>query len=277
MKYIIGDIHGCYFTLIALIDKIYKKDSEAEIIFTGDFVDRGPASKEVLEYILPRIESGEFRAVRGNHEEIMYNGVNYPFGANWEANGGDATIKSYKGDTKLMAEHASIVDKLPLYLIFENENSELDGRILLVSHSFCADFIDEYIALYGGSYEENVDAIEAYEEEYGLLARYEITKNADLINWNRRLPSGKDKKYFNITGHNITGHLLENYNHIDGYDEKTEVIIDRKKGYACIDTGAFIDERYESNFGGRLTAISFPGLEVIQQKNIDKVQEEEEL
>lgn len=38
MKYIIGDVHGCYDTLIALIKKLPEK---AEIIFLGDLIDRG--------------------------------------------------------------------------------------------------------------------------------------------------------------------------------------------------------------------------------------------
>jgi len=86
-KWIIGDIHGTYFTMLALIEKVYKKDSNAEIIFVGDFVDKGPRSKEVLEYILPRIESGEFKAVKGNHEGLMYNGIYHPFSSNWSYNG----------------------------------------------------------------------------------------------------------------------------------------------------------------------------------------------
>jgi len=38
-KWVIGDIHGTYDTMIALIEKVRAKDENAEIIFTGDFVD----------------------------------------------------------------------------------------------------------------------------------------------------------------------------------------------------------------------------------------------
>ena len=265
-KWICGDIHGCYLTMIALIEKIKQKDKDAEIIFSGDFVDRGPRSKDVLEYILPRIRTGEFKAVLGNHEEIMYDGIFNPLQSNWAANGGNATIASYSGDINLMEEHANEAVNLPLYLIFDDE---LDGKKLLVSHSPCTDFLDDYLSLYGGTDEENDIAVEKYEEEHGLFARCNITKKGELINWNRTLPVYENTIYFNITGHNITGHLMDRYIKINGYNEDTEVIIDKEKGYACIDTGAFIDERYESNFGGKLTAISFPNLEVIQQDNID--------
>jgi hypothetical protein len=62
---------------------------------------------------------------------------------------------------------------------------------------------------------------------------------------------------------------MDKYKFIEGYDEDTEVIIDTDIGYACIDTGAFIDRRYTATFGGKMTAISFPELKIIQQKNID--------
>ncbi len=46
--YIIGDIHGCFTTLIRLIDRLPKN---SKIAFVGDMVDRGLQSKEVVEFI----------------------------------------------------------------------------------------------------------------------------------------------------------------------------------------------------------------------------------
>jgi len=266
----ISDVHGCYLTMLALMEKVKTKDSEAEFIFTGDFVDRGPKSKEVLEYIIPRIESEEFKAVKGNHEEIMYNGIYYPFGSNWDDNGGAVTRQSYSGDIDLMTEHVNKIVDLPLYLIFDNclDNK---GRKLLVSHAFCADFIDDYLPFTIGTENEREKFRDDYDEKYGLMKRISITKKVDLFNWNRNLPEKEGSKYFNVTGHNITEHLLDKYISIEGYNKETEVIVDKDLGYACIDTGAFIDSRYKVTFGGKMTAISFPGLEIIQQKNIDEL------
>jgi len=162
-----------------------------------------------------------------------------------------------------MKKHADMLYELPLYIIFEDE---LDGKKLIVSHAFCGDYIDEYLLLYGGTKKENSKAVKLYEERYGLFGRCNITKKGDLFNSNRVLPS-KENAYFNITGHNISGHLIEKYGNIEGYDNNTQVIIDKKIGYACIDTGAFIKD--EDTYVGKLTTISFPGLEIIQQENID--------
>jgi len=270
MKWIIGDIHGCYETMMALLEKIKSKDENPEIIFVGDFVDKGLKSKKVLEHIIPRLKSGEYKAVKGNHEELIYDGVYNPFISTWIQNGGQFTINSYKEkdivDRTLIGEHINFLNKLPLYLIFEEENN----KDLLVSHAFCSEYIDEFESLYGEGYSE--EKIKAFEKEFGLIERCRIEENRDLFLWNRSLPDKENEKYMNITGHNITGHLIAKYGDIRGYDEKTEVIIDRDFGYVCIDTGAFIDDRYDANFGGKLTAISYPGLEIIQKENIDKVE-----
>ena len=62
MHYVIGDIHGCYQDMIALLNKIESQDQDAQIIFVGDFIDRGPDVDKVLElreyYIRRQIQGG---------------------------------------------------------------------------------------------------------------------------------------------------------------------------------------------------------------------------
>jgi hypothetical protein len=72
---IIGDIHGCADQLEALLVKLgYAKDNgvyqhpEQTAIFLGDFIDRGPDQKGVLDIVRPMIESGQALSVMGNHE-----------------------------------------------------------------------------------------------------------------------------------------------------------------------------------------------------------------
>jgi len=276
MKWVIGDVHGCMGTLLELLNKIEAQDENPEYIFVGDFVDRGPRSAEVVEFILEGIKSGEFKAVKGNHESLMYLYFQSKFGSNWtSSNGGLQTIRSYRDyysemdDEEIemkMEEDAELLCSLPLYLIFDEKDE--NGRKLLISHAPCSDYIDDYLQIYGPNAEPN--ASEKYEEEFGLHARCQITKMADLFDWNRQLPVNKSEKYFNITGHNITGHLIERFNKIPGYDKDTEVIVDNEKGYACIDTGAFVNWEYDADFGGKMTAISFPDKKIIQQENIER-------
>jgi len=62
--YVIGDIHGEYQTLLALVEKLPK---EAKLIFVGDYISRGKESKEVIEFV----KKHAFCAIKGNHEEYL--------------------------------------------------------------------------------------------------------------------------------------------------------------------------------------------------------------
>jgi len=61
---VIGDIHGCYDELIALIDKAGIGDSDA-VIALGDIVDRGPDTPSVLDFFRSRANA---TSILGNHE-----------------------------------------------------------------------------------------------------------------------------------------------------------------------------------------------------------------
>lgn len=67
--YIVGDIHGCYDSWIQLKNKIEKLDSNANFIFVGDVIDRGPKSLEMIRWCMDNItEDGKYQMVIGNHE-----------------------------------------------------------------------------------------------------------------------------------------------------------------------------------------------------------------
>lgn len=68
MRWIIGDIHGMLRPLEALIDLVDEADDDAELLFCGDYVNRGPDSRGVLE-LLSDIDGARF--VRGNHDDIF--------------------------------------------------------------------------------------------------------------------------------------------------------------------------------------------------------------
>ena len=105
MRYCIGDIHGCAITLGKLIDKICTGDSKPEFYFVGDFIDRGPDSKAVIDYIIELINKGrKVGSVRGNHEEMLILSYknNYKItGSTWYLNGAEKTIKSFNPKANL--------------------------------------------------------------------------------------------------------------------------------------------------------------------------------
>lgn len=78
---LIGDIHGYSRPLLDLLGKLGYLDvngvyrqSDRKVIFLGDFIDRGPDQREVIDIVRPMIESGAALAVMGNHE---FNAVAY--------------------------------------------------------------------------------------------------------------------------------------------------------------------------------------------------------
>jgi serine/threonine protein phosphatase 1 len=55
----VGDIHGCYNELLTLVDHIRKQTAGEDLkwVFVGDYIDRGPASREVIEYLKTKADS----------------------------------------------------------------------------------------------------------------------------------------------------------------------------------------------------------------------------
>ena len=100
--YAIGDIHGRADLLDRLHDKIEADLSTAPektaIVYLGDYVDRGPDSHGVIERLVrPRFTGVETVALLGNHEDMLLQFMDAPYGASlWLSNGGDATLASYK-------------------------------------------------------------------------------------------------------------------------------------------------------------------------------------
>lgn len=104
----VGDIHGYVEKLIALLDQVQPSDKD-RIIFLGDYIDRGPDSKEVINYLLDlkaKLPKSVF--IRGNHEQQF---LNMAFSGKLEdveiflKNGGDACLASYGGVKAIPIEH----------------------------------------------------------------------------------------------------------------------------------------------------------------------------
>jgi len=118
--YLIGDIHGQLSKLKNLISKI-KPDLESNdlIIFLGDYLDRGPKSFEVIEFLLKLKSENNIVCLLGNHEDMFLRfvaiGDNYN---NYMANGGRYTIKSYIKNIKefkIPESHKRFYNSLKLY------------------------------------------------------------------------------------------------------------------------------------------------------------------
>lgn len=93
----IGDVHGCYDQFRILIEDRIKIMKSDRIVLLGDYIDRGPRSREVTDYIIDLLEKGfDVIPLIGNHESMMLASVESElYMSNWFMNGGYETLNSF--------------------------------------------------------------------------------------------------------------------------------------------------------------------------------------
>jgi serine/threonine protein phosphatase 1 len=114
--YVISDLHGRYDLLEKALSLI---PTGSKIIFTGDYIDRGPDSYKIIDRLMVgQYNKENWICLRGNHEQMMIDAIIYPDNMFiWRMNGGDNTEKSYpKNDAGAVFEyHAEWMNSLPYY------------------------------------------------------------------------------------------------------------------------------------------------------------------
>jgi len=102
--YAIGDVHGRLDLLEPLIEQIWADAAASPsaerpvLVFVGDYVDRGVASRGVVDTVIALQRQGRFEvcALKGNHEEALLAFLeDANFGPTWSEHGGSATLASY--------------------------------------------------------------------------------------------------------------------------------------------------------------------------------------
>jgi Calcineurin-like phosphoesterase len=112
--FIVGDIHACPQELEALLTAL-SLQPEDQLVFLGDYVDRGPGAREVVDLLL-RMRADAVCAMtflKGNHEDMFLDFMGYGghYGEAFLINGGVKTLASY-GCTPFM-EPAAVVARVP--------------------------------------------------------------------------------------------------------------------------------------------------------------------
>ncbi|WP_153559198.1 metallophosphoesterase family protein [Roseimaritima sediminicola] len=98
----IGDVHGCAKALRTLIEIIAPQRDDT-LVFLGDYVDRGPDSRDVIEQVIALEQRCRVVALRGNHEIMLLGVMNSGLCPElWLASGGQATVSSYGGALEKM-------------------------------------------------------------------------------------------------------------------------------------------------------------------------------
>ena len=130
---VIGDVHGRFDLLMELVNKLPYTD---DLCFVGDVIDRGPQSKEVVDFII----DNNHKCVLGNHEEFLnftfIDGINDPKMDTlqmWLQNGGYDTLNSFGNfeendlDILPLENYLDWFKSLPLYI---------EHKHFLITHSY---------------------------------------------------------------------------------------------------------------------------------------------
>jgi len=114
----IGDIHGCWAALRAVLAAVDPRSPDT-IVTLGDYVDRGPHSREAIDELIALNRRCHVVPILGNHDEMMLDiclGRRAYFGE-WLLYGGDATLESYGGRVPggVPSEHVAFLERCVRY------------------------------------------------------------------------------------------------------------------------------------------------------------------
>jgi serine/threonine protein phosphatase 1 len=120
-RYAIGDIHGGSKTFRALLNGLNLQHGDL-LYMLGDYIDRGPDSRGVLDMILQLMDEGfDVRPVRGNHEDMLLESVAGTYDG-WMEGWGRETLKSFGVTTpeELPSRYLTLLEQMPYIRLDEN-------------------------------------------------------------------------------------------------------------------------------------------------------------
>ncbi len=149
MVAVIGDVHGCYHTLVDLYNKIINGYPNITVYSVGDMVDRGNFSCEVMDFII----ANNIQMTPGNHDYMFYHFFKDPtsiFAKSWFFNGSEPTLESYENRQTSMFEHIDFIKNATLYFNLSD---------CFISHAGVSNVYNKFLP---ENFKENLDILEPY-------------------------------------------------------------------------------------------------------------------
>lgn len=151
MVAVIGDIHGCFYTLVELYNKIIELYPNIPIYTVGDLVDRGNFSYQVVEFVKEK----NIILTPGNHDYMFYHFFKEPssiFARSWFFNGSESTLESYEEHQNEMFEHIDFIKSAPLYFNLDD---------CFISHAGISIYYNKFLPQ---NFRENLDVLASFIE-----------------------------------------------------------------------------------------------------------------
>jgi len=206
--YVIGDVHGEYEMLAALVAKLPK---DANLIFVGDLVNRGKQSRQVIEFV----QKNALSVVMGNHETYMID-ASKRFFESIDAYRKDASQNTwiYLNGTEVLQSYGLLSEEV------DDEVYLIDDAVMIKQLKKDLKWISS-LALYF-----ELESIEGYDlpivVSHGSIGDYWHLRKSDEESFrhfchSHRFPPSKEAPIFNIYGHKIVPNVLigENFASID--------------------------------------------------------------
>ncbi len=192
--YIIGDVHGEYTKLMALVVKLPK---DARLIFVGDIVNRGLQSREVIEFV----RKNAFAVIQGNHETYLLENAKFFLECIeayrkdkkqnfWSRLMGTEVLRSYGLLTEALDDEVYLIDKP---LIIEQLKEDLAWMASLPCYFELGEF---------EGYDLPIVVTHGSAGDFWHLKDEDFKTFKEICQSNREEPS-KENKIFNIYGHVI--------------------------------------------------------------------------
>jgi len=281
MIWVIGDIHGMFDPMKRLLSAIHavsaQKNSKMpieKIIFLGDYIDYGPSSKEVVDYIMQL--PFETVCLMGNHDDLMLQFLERSelfkrFGNVWfRGNGGQQTVSSFfpqtgygDSDEKLRRDDFMLDER---YLnFFKNLAIAHVETIAGVKFAFVHAMLNTQFPV-----QEQLD-LKRYDDFHKWLSEKDLwIEDAPL--WSRKEPLEKYGDLILVHGHTPTTKIAQAWKRLHGYrpdsglpffkfvetpDDSIELYENnhRMTYSASLDRLISIDVDTGAVYGDRLTAI----------------------
>lgn len=120
----IGDIHGCYDDFCRLWERVAFDPERDFAVFLGDYTDRGPKSREVMEWVLTHKKDSRMVFLMGNHELMLQAAFTDDAMMDlWLSNGGQRTLDSLGvGAELLLYDWLTLLKDMPLYYEVKQED-----------------------------------------------------------------------------------------------------------------------------------------------------------
>ncbi len=234
--WVIPDLHGCARTLRVLVEEKIVPAGGDQFYFLGDYLDRGPDPKGVMDYIMYLKESGHVvRVLKGNHEEYLllanqmekerkskfplFRNKNRLF-SEWMRHGGGDTMRSFgvKTVTSIPEKYIDWLESLELYIE-----------------------TDDYVIVHAGL---NFDRRDPFEDEHAILWTMSFKPQPEKIE-NRTI---------------IHGHVPVSIDFLKHCLDHPE------KKYIPLDNGCYLPHRSGM---GHLVALELRSRTLVLQRNVE--------